>query len=93
MISTANNALVQRLVSEMIQGGDLSLASEIFDPAYIPHDPSNPTREGGIAGATQFIAVLHQTASDVRYTAAHWLADGNLVKVITGRCDSSTAAR
>ena len=79
MTSTANKALVQRLVTEMIQGGDLSLAPEIFDPAYVPHDPSNPAREGGIAGATQFIAMLHQTASDVRYTATHWLADGDLV--------------
>lgn len=59
MIGAANKALVQRLVTGMLQGGDLSLAAEIFDPAYVPYDPSNPTRQGGIAGATQFIAMPH----------------------------------
>jgi len=79
MSSAANKALVQRLVTEMIQGGDLSLAAELFDPAYVAHDPSNPTRAGGIVGATQFIAMLHEMATDLRYTATYWLADGDLV--------------
>jgi len=93
MTDAANKALVERLVTEMIQGGDLSLAAAIFDPAYVPHDPSNPAREGGIAGATQFIAMLHRNASDVRYTTTHWLADGDLLSVITGCWNLPTAAR
>lgn len=79
MTAATNKQIVQRLVTDVIQGGDIGLTEEFFDPAYVPHDPSNPARRGGIAGATEFIAMLHQTATGVHYDATHWLADGDLV--------------
>ena len=82
MTAAANKAIVQRLVTEAIQGGDLGIVAEVFDPAYVPHDPSNPDRPGGIEGATGFIAMLHQHATDVQYDATHWLADDDLVSYL-----------
>lgn len=82
MTAAANKEMVQRLVTGAIQGGDLSLVAEIFDPAYVPHDPSNPGRQGGIEGATAFLAMLHQHATDVQYEATHRLADGDLVSYL-----------
>ena len=79
MTAATNKAIVQRFVTDAIQGGDFNVVKEIFDPAYVPHDPSNPGRQGGIAGATAFVTTLHQHATDVRYDTDHWLADGDLV--------------
>lgn len=74
-----NKAIVLRLVREVIQGGNLALVEEFFAPAYLPHDPSNPARPGGIEGARQFIAQLHATEGEISYEPEHILGDGDLV--------------
>ena len=74
-----NKAIVLRLVREVLQGGRLELVEEFFAPEYVPHDPSNPGRPGGIEGARGFIAQLHTMAEGVSYTPEHVLAEGDLV--------------
>lgn len=75
-----NKRIIRRLVDEVLNGGDLALIDELFDPAYLPYDTSNPGRGGGIAGAREFIAPLHQAGlTDVRYLVEGLMAEGDLV--------------
>ena len=75
-----NKRIVRRLVDEVLNGGNLALIDELFDPAYLPHDTSNPGRGGGIAGAREFIAPLHEAGlTDVRYEIEGLMAEGDLV--------------
>ncbi len=74
-----HKAIVRRLAEEVIQGGNLDLIPALFAPDYVPHDPSNPTRRGGIEGARDFIAQLQEGVTDVRYTIEDLIAEGDKV--------------
>ena len=73
MTDAANKALVQRLVTEMIQGGDLSLAAAIFDPAYVPHDPSNAVHRDAAPERLGYALYDHALARGWRSAQCyHW---------------------
>ena len=76
-----NKELIRALVEDVIHGGDLERIPELFAPNYMPHDPSNPGRMGGIEGARRFISMLHAGMSDIRYTIEDMIAEGDLVAV------------
>ena len=62
-----NKAIVRRLAQEVVQGGNLNLIDELFAPDYVPHDPSNPGRPGGLDGAKLFIGMLRSGLPDLQY--------------------------
>lgn len=73
-----NKAIILTLV-DVIQRGDLERVEQLFAPGYVPHDPSNPTRRGGVEGAREFIAMLHAGLGDVRYTIELLTAEADRV--------------
>ena len=79
MSPARNKAVVRRLVEEVLLGGQLDLVDQIFDPAYVVHDPSNPSRPGGIEGARMFLSMFHTGMSDQRYLVEDMIAEDDLV--------------
>lgn len=78
-MTVENKAVIRRIVDEVLTGGNLDLVDELFAPEYVPHDPSNPARPGGIEGAKQFAGMLHTGLSGVRYTVVEMVAEGDKV--------------
>ncbi len=74
-----NKELIRALAEDVIHRGDLERIPEFFAPNYMPHDPSNPGRMGGIEGAVRFISMLHAGMSDIRYTIEDLIAEGDKV--------------
>lgn len=74
-----NKQLIRTLASDVIALGNLERIPEFFSPSYLPHDPSNPGRMGGIDGARRFIAMLHTGMSSIQYTIEDLLAEGDKV--------------
>jgi steroid delta-isomerase-like uncharacterized protein len=79
MTAHANKARIRQFVDEVLVGGDLALVDELFAPSYVVHDPSNPGRAGGIAGARAFVTLLHQGLSERAYVVEDMLAEGDRV--------------
>lgn len=78
-MSVENKRLIQRFVDEVMNGGNLNVVDSLFSPDYIPHDPSNPDRQGGIEGAKQFIRMLHMGLTDGQYMVQDMIAEGDRV--------------
>jgi steroid delta-isomerase-like uncharacterized protein len=74
-----NKEIIRTLAEDVIARGDLERVADIFAPTYAPHDPSNPSRRGGVEGAREFIAMLHAGMSDVRYSIEDLTAEGDRV--------------
>lgn len=75
----ANKQIIKTLAEEVIQRGALERIAEFFSPDYVPHDPSNPARRGGVDGAREFIGMLHAGLSDIRYTVEDLIAESDRV--------------
>jgi steroid delta-isomerase-like uncharacterized protein len=74
-----NKQIIQDLAEDVIHRGHLERTADFFAPDYVPHDPSNPARRGGVEGAREFIAMLHTGMSEIRYTVEDLIAEGDRV--------------
>lgn len=74
-----NKEIIRILAEDVIQGGNLERIAELFAPDYVPHDPSNPSRRGGVEGAREFIGMLHAGLSEIRYAIAGVTAEDDRV--------------
>jgi len=78
-MSEGNKTIVRRLVEELWNKGNLSVADELFAPTYAHHDPSTPDLGKGPEGERKR-ATLYRTAfPDVRLTIEDILAEGETV--------------
>lgn len=74
-----NKQIIRTLADDVIHHGNLDRVAELFAPNYAPHDPSNPSRRGGVEGAREFIAMFHAGLSDIRYSIAGLTAEDDRV--------------
>ena len=74
-----NKAVAMKFV-ERVNKGDLSVVEEIFDPAYVEHEPAPglpPTREG----LKQMFSMYLKAFPDMKISVSHVVAEGDLVLI------------
>ena len=78
-MSENNKAVVRRLIEEVWNKGNLSLADELFTPNYAHHDPSTPDFGRGPESERKR-ATLYRTAfPDLQLTIEDIIAEGETV--------------
>ena len=78
-MSEQNKAIVRRLIEEVWNKGNLSLADELFTPNYEHHDASSPDFGRG-PESEKLRATLYRTAfPDLRVTIEDIIAEGETV--------------
>ena len=78
-MSEPNKAIVRRLIEELWNKGNLSLADQLFSPNYAHHDPSTPDFGRGPESEKKR-ATLYRTAfPDLRLTIEDLIAEGDTV--------------
>jgi steroid delta-isomerase-like uncharacterized protein len=78
-MSEGNKNIVRRLVDEVWNKGNLSVADELFAPTYAHHDPSTPDVGRGPESEKKR-ATLYRTAfPDFRLTIEDLMAEGETV--------------
>ena len=80
-MSPQNKVIVRRYFEEILDGGNLDLVDEIFDPQYVLHDPNAPEEVRGLEGAKQFAGVFRSAFPDIAHTIEDQAAEGD--KVVT----------
>ena len=85
MSTEANKALVQRLLDEGFNGGNMALFDELLAPDFVNHDPSAPAavdREG----LKQWWTAIRAGFPDVHIEIEALIGEGDMVvKRVTGR--------
>ena len=76
-----NEAVVRRYFQEILDGGNLDLVDEIFDPQYVLHDPSSPQEVRGLEGSKQFVGMFRTAFPNIAHTIEDHIAEGD--KVVT----------
>jgi steroid delta-isomerase-like uncharacterized protein len=76
-----NKAIVRRYFQEILDGGNLDLVDEIFEPQYVLHDPSSPQEVRGLEGSKQFVVMFRSAFPDIAHTIEDQVAEGD--KVVT----------
>jgi SnoaL-like polyketide cyclase len=87
MVSAPDARLVERVINEIWNAGDLDLADELFGPAYVNHGGLIPDLVHGPEGVKFSVALyrtafpdLHLRVDDLRTSGAmvtvHWTARG-----------------
>ncbi len=78
-MSEPNKAIVRRLIEELWNKGNLSLADQLFSPNYAHHDPSTPDFGRGPESEKKR-ATLYRTAfPDLQLTIEDIIAEGETV--------------
>ncbi len=78
-MSEQNKAIVRRLVEELWNKGNLSVADQLFTPNYTHHDSSSPDFGHGPESERKR-ATLYRTAfPDLRLTIEDIIAEGDIV--------------
>lgn len=78
-MSEANKNAVRRLIDELWNKGNLSVADELFSPAYIHHDAATPDAGRGPESEKKR-ATLYRTAfPDLRLNLEDITAEGDIV--------------
>lgn len=80
MSTEANKALVNRLMEEVINQGNVNVADEIVAVDHFSHDPL-PGEGPGRAGMAANILAIRAAFPDVRFEAEHTLAEGDKVVI------------
>jgi steroid delta-isomerase-like uncharacterized protein len=78
-MSEHNKAAVRRLVDEMWNNGNLSLADQLFATTYTHHDPSTPDFGQGPEGERKRATLYRAAFPDLRMTVEDLFADGQNV--------------
>ena len=84
MATAENTALVRRLIDELINGGDLAVADELFAADFVYRAPGMEVR--GPDGMRQVFAMLRGAFPDWHETVEDLIAEGDRVVFrVTGR--------
>lgn len=75
MSEEANKALMQKMVEEILNRGNLEVADEIFAPDCILHDPDSPEDVRGPEGFKGFVSVFHNAFPDLHVTIEDQIAE------------------
>jgi steroid delta-isomerase-like uncharacterized protein len=78
-MSEQNKAIVRRLVEELWNKGNLSLADELFAPTYTHHDASTPDVGRGPEGEKKRVTLYRTAFPDLRLTVEDMIAEGETV--------------
>lgn len=78
-MSEENKALVRRELEEIFSKGNLDAADEVYAPAYVGHDPTEPEEIRGLEGARQYAAVFRSAFPDLHATVDDQVAEGDRV--------------
>jgi steroid delta-isomerase-like uncharacterized protein len=73
--------IVRRYFEEVLDGGNLDLVDELFDPQYVLHDPNAPREVCGVEGSKQFVGMFRGAFPDIAHTIEDQIAEGD--KVVT----------
>jgi steroid delta-isomerase-like uncharacterized protein len=76
-----NKAIVRRYFQEILDGGNLDLVDEIFEPQYVLHDPSSPHEVRGVEGTKRFVGMFRSAFPDIAHSIEDQIAEGD--KVVT----------
>jgi steroid delta-isomerase-like uncharacterized protein len=76
-----NKAVVRRYFREILDGGNLDLVDQIFEPQYVLHDPSSPQEVCGLEGTKRFVGMFRSAFPDIAHTIEDQIAEGD--KVVT----------
>lgn len=74
-----NKELVQRFISEVVNGRNYDLADELFTADYTRHDPDAPVDEQGPEPFVEALKQLHEAFSDVEIHVGEIIAEDDLV--------------
>ncbi len=76
----ANKALVRRVFEQVIPSGDAASMRTMFAPDFLDHDPL-PGQPPGSDGAVFVVHTMHDAHSDLRFTIADLIAEGDRVTI------------
>lgn len=71
--------LVQRFISEMVNGKNYELADELFTADYTRHDPDTPGDEQGPEPFVDALQQLHEAFPDMEVYVGEIIAEDDLV--------------
>jgi steroid delta-isomerase-like uncharacterized protein len=74
-----NRARVQRLIDEVYNQGNFSIADELFADNAVRYDPATPDIERGPAGSKQVASRYRQAFPDLQITIHDMVVDENKV--------------
>ena len=80
-MSEGNKVIVRRYFEEILDGGNLDLVDEIFDPHYVLHDPNTPQEVRGFQGSKQFVGAFRTALPDIGHTIEDQIAEGDKVVI------------
>ena len=78
-MSESNKQLVRRALEEIYTGGNLGLATELFHPDFIDHEPAHPEQPTGPESVMQTVQRLRTAFGDVRFELQDEIAEGDKV--------------
>jgi steroid delta-isomerase-like uncharacterized protein len=76
-----NKAIVRCYFREILDGGNLDLVDEIFEPRYVLHDPGSPQEVRGLEGTKRYVGMFRSAFPDIAHTIEDQIAEGD--KVVT----------
>ena len=74
-----NEAVVRRYFQEILDGGNLDLVDEIFDPQYVLHDPGSPQEVRGLEGTKRYVGMFRSAFPDIAHTIEDQIPEGDMV--------------
>jgi len=78
-MSEQNKTVVRRLVEELWNKGNLSVADELIAPTYAHHDASTPDFGRGPESEKKRVTLYRAAFSDLRLTVEDMIAEGETV--------------
>jgi steroid delta-isomerase-like uncharacterized protein len=78
-MSEQNKAVVRRLIAELWNNGNLSVADQLFTPNYTHHDSSTPDFGHGPESERKRAALYRTAFPDLRLTIEDLIAEGDTV--------------
>jgi steroid delta-isomerase-like uncharacterized protein len=80
-MSEGHTVFMRRYFEEILDGGNLGLVDEIFDPEYVLHDPNAAEEVRGLEGAKQFVGMFRSAFPDIVHTIEDQVTEGD--KMVT----------
>ena len=81
MSTEQNKALVRRMVEEIFNRGNMSLADEFLAPDFVEREELPPGIPSGREGVIQLTAMLHSAFPDFKATIDDIIAEGDKVVI------------
>ena len=69
-------AIVERMFDEIINGGDLDVADELFAPDYVDHGPMGEMR--GVEAFKDVVRLWRSGVPDVHCSVENWFESGEM---------------